>query len=217
MAMSLLLALCLLLVMGSLIMTLSSSARVDELNKQNQLMQREMEQLRKEYVQLVQQVQMIEPGISRAVPASGLSAPAPAPALRSEELALLNTREKQELLKQQAFQFQALLEAFALQNQGEYPDSLNRLQRFLERTGSHEWYFNPYTSQRNPLTSEDSCLDITHDAVDEGLPEHAGKLLYQAHFDEEGRVRNYSVAVFDEQGVLLRQDDGSLFTLSHTS
>lgn len=214
--MSILLAICLLLVMASLIMTLSSSTRIDELNKQNQLLQREIERLRKDYAHLLQQFQMIEPHVSQAtVPAA--PAPSQTASLRSEDLAVLNPREKQEYLKQQAFELQALLEAYALQNQGEYPHSLQSLARFVERMNKQIWYINPYTLQRNPLTSEDSCLDITHDAVDEGLQEHAGKLLYQAHFDDQDRASNYTVAVFDEQGILLRQEDGSLFTLSHQS
>jgi hypothetical protein len=213
MALNLLLALCLVLVMGSLIMTLSSSARVDDLGQQNALLRREMEQLHKEYAQLLLQVQQIdsfapaklktavlasEPPIAKLVDPSGLSA-----------------REKIELLKQQAYQLQSLIEAFALQNQGDYPESLYSLQRFAERQEVQEWAVNPYTQQRNPLTSEDACLDITHDAVDEGQSEHAGKLLYQAHFDDADRIHNYTLAAFDELGVLLRREDGSLFTLSH--
>ncbi|MGE3726704.1 MAG: hypothetical protein AB7I41_14185 [Candidatus Sericytochromatia bacterium] len=212
MALTLLLALCLILVMGSLIMTLSSSSRVDNLSQQNELLRKEMEHLRKEYTQLVQQVQQMDgfalPKTKLAGPASGTAA---APSLPTG----LSAADKLKLLKQQAYQFQSLVEAFSLQNQGEYPETLVSLQRFAERQGVQEWVVNPYTEERNPLTSEGACLDITHDAVDEGQSEHAGKLLYQAHFDESDRIHNYTVAAFDELGVLLRREDGSLFTLSH--
>lgn len=211
MGLSLLLALCLILVMGSLIMTLSSSARVDNLHQQNELLRKEMEHLRKEYSQLVQQVQHIEGGGSFKPRLAGSAADTPVAASVSP----LSPLEKLKMLKQQAYQLQSLVEAFALHNQGEYPDSLANLERFADRQGIQEWVTNPYTEERNPLTSEGACLDITHDAVDEGQPKHAGKLLYQAHFDESDRIHNYTVAVFDELGVLLRREDDSLFTLSH--
>ncbi|PIQ24766.1 hypothetical protein COW36_23635 [bacterium (Candidatus Blackallbacteria) CG17_big_fil_post_rev_8_21_14_2_50_48_46] len=212
---SFLLALCLLLVMGSLILTLSSSARVDTLNKQNELLRREMEHLRKEYHQLAEQVQLIEGGSVSVLKQSASDISAAGALLQADELKLLSAREKMELVKQEAYRLQGLVEAYALQNSGEFPQTLDDLKRFVQRKGSQDWYLNPYTTQKNLLISEDSCLDITHDAVDEGLLEHAGKLLYQAHFDEEEHISNYTIAVFDELGVLLRREDGSLFTLSH--
>lgn len=212
MALTFLLALCLILVMGSLIMTLSSSSRVDNLSQQNELLRKEMEHLRKEYSQLVQQVQQMDSfGTPKTKLASAVSSPATAAPVSSG----LSASDKLKLLKQQAYQLQSLVEAFSMQNQGEYPETLANLQRFAERQGIQEWVVNPYTEERNPLTSDGACLDITHDAVDEGQSDHAGKLLYQAHFEESDRIHNYTVAAFDELGVLLRREDGSLFTLSH--
>jgi hypothetical protein len=217
MSLTVLLALCLLMVMISLLMTLSSSNRVNELNRQNELLRRELEHLRRQQTLLAQQIQMLDPsvaaklGVTASTGQGGSHGSLRLP--KPEDVNKMSPEEKQQLLKQQASQLQVLLETFASQHQGEYPSKLSTLQQFMHTKGLQEWSLNPYTLQKNPLTSEDACLNITHEAVDEGLVENAGKILYQGHPNEDKQIRSYTLLIFDEKGVLLRQDNGDLFSL----
>lgn len=217
MSLTLVLALCMLMVMLSLLMTLSSSNRVNDLGRQNELLRRELEHLRRQQTLLAQQIQMLDPsvaaklGVTASVGTPGAHGSLRLP--KPEDINKMSPEEKHQLLKQQASQLQVLLETFASQHQGEYPSKLTTLQQFMHSKGIQEWGLNPYTLQKNPLTSEDACLNITHEAVDEGLAENAGKILYQGHPNEEKQIRSYTLLIFDEKGVLLRQDNGDLFSL----
>ena len=58
------------------------------------------------------------------------------------------------------------------------------------------------------------CMDITTVPADEGLIENVGKLLFQANSDDEGNVNDYTIAAFDNDGLLIRGDDGNIFTVT---
>lgn len=199
------LGICLLLVMASLILALFAATRLDLLKRQNELMQREISLLRQEYQRLQEQV--------RAFPQIETS-PAPESASRADKPPIASTEPEAEL-RAQMQQLEKLLQTYAQENEGLYPPSVMMLRRFADRQGHQRIVENPYTHRRNPLVSEDVCLDISRQPVDEGLAEHAGRLLFQARLDPQGEGRGFTLAAFDGQGVLLKNPDGSVLTLSY--
>lgn len=207
--MNILLAFCLLLVMISLIMALNAVTRLERLRQHNDLMQKELDQLRLDYTQMQERV------LATAAPAPASTQPEPE-ASRQEEPEPSAAVSPEELLQEQLRQLQAVIEAFRRQHAGRIPASLESLSTFANRQGLQRQIENPYTRARNPLVSEDVCLDITHEPTDEGLPEYAGRLLYQANFGARAQITGYTLAAFDGRGLLLKRPDGEVLTLSHT-
>lgn len=199
--MSVLLGICLLLVMLSLVMALNAFTRLEQIRKHNELMQQELSKLRQEYMilqeKLLGQPQAALPGAKKA----------------NEAHAAKDLPTEQLLQQLQALQF--VLDAFRKQNEGQYPHNLEILIRFADRQHLQKMVQNPYTQTQNPLVSIDTCLDITHDPADEGLAEYAGRLLFQAHLDENDQATGYTLAAFDGKGLLLKGPDGQVLTLSH--
>lgn len=203
--MYILLFICLFLVMLSLIMTLVAMARLEVLRKQNDLLERQLQQLLGDYQHLQAQVE--------AVPESRT------PAQQAELAPVMSADANPEqnpvlVLRQQLRRVQEVLGHYAERHQGQYPANLGTLVQFANRQNLQQVVANPYTGARNPLISEDVCLDITHDPADEGLSEQAGKLLYQAQLDEAGRAHSYTLAAFDQAGLLLKEDNGEVITLN---
>lgn len=197
------LGICLLLVMASLILALFATTRLDLLKRQNELMQREISQLRQEYQRLQEQVQAFpQPEAASAAPPSRSEPTSPPP-------------EPEAALQDQLAQLAQLVQTYAAENEGQYPQSIAMLRRFADRQGHQRIVENPYTHRRNPLVSEDVCLDISRQPVDEGLAEHAGRLLFQARLDSQGEGRGFTLAAFDAQGLLLKNPDGTALTLSY--
>lgn len=210
--MTILLGICLLLVMVCLIMALNAFTRLDRLRHQNELMQKELVLLRQEYLQLQERViggpaaaqnQNQNQAQTEAEPQDAQTAPAP------------EKKSPQDILQDQLAQFQTILEAYRRQQSGRFPASRDELAAFANRYGLQKTVENPFTGARNPLLSEDVCLDITHDLIDEGLPEYAGRLLFQAHLDPRGQVTGYFLTALDQRGMLLKRPDGEALTLSH--
>lgn len=208
--MNILLAFCLLLVMISLVMALNAVTRLERLRQHNELMQKELDQLRLDYTQMQERVLAAQ----AAAPAS--SPAAPEPESRQEPAEPATPLAPEELLQEQLRQLQAVVEAYRRQHAGRIPASLESLGTFANRQGLQRQIENPYTRARNPLVSEDVCLDITHEPTDEGLPEYAGRLLYQANFGARAQITGYTLAAFDGRGLLLKRPDGEVLTLSHT-
>lgn len=201
--MTILIAFCLLLVMVSMILALSAVTRLEQIRMQHQLMQKEFTQLRQEYSQL--QERLLQAAVEAAQPAKTAEPEVPAAPTQSPE----------EILQEQLRQFQGILEAYRRQHAGRIPASLESLATFANRQGLQKVVENPFTHARNPLISEDVCIDITHDAADEGLPEYAGRILFQANFGPRAQVVGYTLAVFDANGMLLKRNDGEVLTLTH--
>lgn len=202
--MNILLGICLLLVMVSLIMALNSMTRLERLKHQNELMQKELLLLKQEYLQL-QERMILSQGSPRSATASS---PRPAEAEAEDPKSIL--QEQMQLL-------QAVLEAYRQQHEGRFPRDLISLARFADRQDLQKMVENPYTHTRNPLVSEDVCLDITHDPADEGLPEYAGRLLFQAHLGPQDQALGYTLAAFDEKGMLLKDTRNEVLTYTYSS
>ncbi|PKL76168.1 MAG: hypothetical protein CVV27_11660 [Candidatus Melainabacteria bacterium HGW-Melainabacteria-1] len=202
--MNILLAFCLLLVMISLIMAMNSVTRLERLRQHNDLMQKELDKLRKDYLQMQEH-------LMATAPVAEIETPAAKPQPESPPA------KPEDVLQEQLRQLQAILEAYRRQHSGRFPDSLQMLVDFANRQGLQKTIENPYTGARNPLVSEDVCLDITHEPTDEGLPEFAGRLLFQANFGPRSQIAGYTLAAFDSQGLLLKREDGEVLTLTHVA
>lgn len=196
------LAVCLILVVISLIMTLNAMTRLEILRKQNDLLSQHMQKLQSEHNNLLSQTQAKEWNVGVEIPTTEQSDD------KTTELS------PEALLQQQMEAFQTVLSAYATNHAGKYPTGLSSLIDFANRHGFQQVVNNPYTEGHNPLVSEDLCLDITHDPADEGLSEHAGRLLYQAHLDPDGEAISYTLAAFDQQGFLIKDKQGEVLTLN---
>lgn len=184
-------------------MTLNAMTRLDILRKQNDLLNQQMQKLQSEHNDLLAQMQP-PPQESFKVPTK--------PQTESENKSSEVIAADQ--LKEQMHLLAGILQAYAERYEGRYPSSLKTLIDFSNRNNFQQVVQNPYTGSRNPLVSEDVCLDITYDPADEGLSEHAGCLLYQAHFGAEEQVDGYTLAAFDQQGTLLKDELGEVLILN---
>lgn len=183
------------MVMASLILVLNAFTRLDQLRQQNERLQSQMELLQAEYAQ-VQASLMSQPEALTAPPAKSEKKQTPF-----------------QILQGQLQQIQSILEAYIRQHDGAYPPSLKNLIQFTEENKLQKTATNPYTQSKSPLLSEDHCLDITHDPADEGLPENAGKILFQAHLNDE-KAQGFTLAAFDKEGLLLKTPEGQVLTLT---
>lgn len=209
--MFLLLGVCLLVMLGSIFVVLNALQQMDALRKQNTVFQTELKQLQQAHQQLLQQL----------YPAASADASEGKTALQAEQAAKAEAQaeardEALEAMKEDLFQVQRLLEKHHLKL-GYYPDSVSVLMHFAEQQQNTPSRHNPYTGMYAPLFSEKTLLDITHDPVDEGLQEYAGRLLYQAHLEPEGRGSGYTLAAFDDAGLLLKDATGEVLTLNHSA
>jgi len=209
--MSIMLAICLLLVIATLILALNAWTRLDGLRHENRLMHDQITQLRQEYEQL--QIRLLSaPPAPAGAEAKAESQSRPAESVAAEPEASLSPEQ---VIYQQMQQVEAVLQAYQREHRGDYPSSLESLIRFANRHNLQQTVTNPYTQARNPLLSEDVLLDITHDPADEGLAEYAGRLLYQARLSSDERALGYTLAAFDSQGSLLKAASGEVRTLSY--
>ena len=200
-----LLAVCLVVMLISVFMVLNALLQMETLRQQNTVFQSELIQLQKAHQHLLEQLYPPEPP-----PKAKLEAEAEAEALIKAEA----QDEAVVTLQADLQRVQKLLEKHYLKL-GYYPDSVSMLIRFAERQQVSPSRHNPYTGLHAPLFHADTLLDITHDPVDEGLSEFAGRLLYQAHLEPEGRGMGYTLAAFDDAGLLLKQASGEVLTLEH--
>ena len=200
MGMTMLLAICILLVIGSLIMTLIAMAKMELLKAQNEHMAQEMGLLKNDYQKLI----LAWGGPSKSKNPAPQSSPSPA----KEHP---NTQE--DGLLENAYKFQALLESYAEDHKGLYPDSLHTFENHVNSEEMNYYVNHPFTQEEVLLVSEAHCLDITVKPINEGIPENQGFLLYQANPDTENQISNYTLAAFDEMGLLLKRN-GEVFTLS---
>lgn len=216
----------LLLTMGSLILTLISSSQLDKLKQQNGQMKAQIDQLKKEYNGLFQRLKEMEsqvaeedgdenPAVAGAATVFG-AAPAAKTKQRTTNLDTMSDNDKLEIVKANAYRLQSVTENFSLQNGGRYPDSLGELEQYANATATNEVLTNPFSRNKGPVASAMMSLDITVNPADEGNIENAGKLLFQANSDDEGNVTDYTIAAFDQDALLLRNDEGNVFTLTHT-
>ncbi|MBF2054164.1 MAG: hypothetical protein IGS03_11995 [Candidatus Sericytochromatia bacterium] len=212
--MSLVLALCFLLVIASLILALNAMTRLETLRQENSRMLSEIQQLRQDYTQLQEQLTPSKtPGSSKdderpsEVRAAAIAASEPAPS---------EARQPEQILKQALTQVAHVLNTYQKAHQGLFPAALDSLIHFANRRNLQQDFENPYTGARNPLISEDVLLNITHEPVDEGLSEFAGRLLYQAQLNPAREATGYMLAAFDGQGRLLQQNQ-QVYTLSEAN
>ena len=208
--MILLLGVCLIVMLVSVFFVLNALNQMETLRKQNTVFQKELTQLQQAHQQLLQQLYPAEDPVSEG-----------RAALEAEQAAReqVNNEARDEALetmKEDLFRVQKLLEKHHLKL-GYYPDSVDAINRFAEQQQQTPSRHNPYTGMHSPLFDEKTLMDITHDPVDEGLSEYAGRLLYQAHLDPEGRGSGYTLAAFDEEGLLLKTPEGEVLTLEQAA
>lgn len=201
--MSLVLALCFLLVIASLILALNAMTRLESLRQENSRMLSEIQQLRRDYTQLQDQLRPPE--------AVSINAPEPL-AERPAAPELTTPEDPEQRLRQALSEVAQVLQAYQKAHQGRFPAELDSLIRFANRRNLQQDFKNPYTLARNPLFSEDVLLNITHEPVDEGLSEFAGRLLYQARLNPAREAIGYTLAAFDSAGRLLQSGD-EIYTL----
>lgn len=204
--MSLVLALCFLLVIASLILALNAMTRLESLRQENSRMLSEIQQLRRDYTQLQEQLNPPETSPKATEPEATAEAKSAPPPNFPEP------KDPEQTLKQALSQMEHVLQAYQKAHQGRFPNDLESLIRFANRRNLQQDFENPYTQARNPLISEDVLLNITHEPVDEGLSEFAGRLLYQAQLNPAREATGYTLAAFDGAGKLL-QSAGEVYTL----
>jgi hypothetical protein len=115
-------------------------------------------------------------------------------------------------MKANARSLQTVVEGFALDHGGTYPGSLKELEAYAVANAANIPVTNPFTGVAGFITDGDLSLDISETAVDEGVTQNAGKLLYQANVSGD-QVNGYMIAALDGQGFLLKESDGVPFTL----
>ncbi len=197
---SILLALCLILVIASMLIALSATSRLDLLRRHNESIQTELSKLREDYHQL--QALLTPSEKTEAENELELASEKP-PEIRAHEQVM-----------QQIDRLIAGLEKYAERNAELYPANLENLSRFAETMGLNDSAQNPFSGLHGRLFHSDTVLDITHEPADEGLSEYAGKILYQAHLNADGHAKDYTLAAFDGQGMLLKTADGEILTRS---
>ena len=203
--MILLLAVCLVVMLVSIFMVLNALQQMETLRQQNTVFQSELTQLQKAHQELLTHLYPPEPP-----PKAQLEAEAEAKAAVQAEA----RHEASASIRADLERAQKLLEKHYLKLHY-YPDSVSTLIQFAEQQQVTPSRHNPYTGLHAPLFHNDTFLDITHEPVDEGLAEFAGRLLYQAHLEPEGRGMGYTLAAFDDEGMLLKDDAGEVLTLEH--
>lgn len=194
-------AVLLVLVMASLLINLSSGAQVGLVRQENMRLRQEMDALRKEYQALLAHIQSAK---TPPTPAAVTPTPAAAPVSAPPAVDVLIARLKQ---------LQQLLMVYASHHHGKFPPSLEVLERFLEQQALNPPVLEPPSAEPQPLVSAAYCLDITHQTLEEGHREQAGKLLYQANLDALGEAESFTLAALDPDSLLLRTPVGELLTL----
>lgn len=199
---SLLLALCLILVIASMLIALNATSRLDLLRRHNDSMQSELSQLRSDYQELQA---LLAPSGQAEAETTPEAEPDP------EKPPEIRAREQ---LMQYVQDLGAGLAKYAERNAGLFPANLDNLSRFAESRGLNNSAQNPFSGLHGRLFSADTILDITHEPADEGLSEYAGKILYQAQLNPEGQASDYTLAAFDGAGFLLKTADGEILARS---
>ncbi|MBC7545468.1 MAG: hypothetical protein H7338_22295, partial [Candidatus Sericytochromatia bacterium] len=115
-------------------------------------------------------------------------------------------------IRNNARSLQTVVEGFALDHGGAYPASIRELEAYAVANAANVAVTNPFTGIAGFITDQDLTLDISETAVDEGVADNAGKLLYQAN-TAGTLVTGYMIAALDGQGYLFKETDGVPFTL----
>ena len=202
--MTLLVVLCLVIMVGSMLMVLNAQGQLEILRQQNEVFKKELTQLQRAHDQL----------IKKLYPAANAEKDAKEKQAEAEQNKRQEARDEAlETMQKDLESVQKVLEKHQLINGG-YPNSVESLAAFASAENMNVSRHNPYTGLHIALFDPTNLIDITHDPADEGLRENAGRLLYQAHLDPQGRGVGYTLAAFDEAGMLLKSGDDVL-TLSH--
>lgn len=220
--MYLLIGILMLLVIGSFILLVTGAAELEKLRAQNRYLVEQMARIRQEQSDLLKALQEGAAAVAAAsqVPvgagaatATGDVAPAALTAGQSEPAAPAPLDEATvKKMRANARSLQTVVEGYALDHGGLYPGSIKELDAYAVANAANVAVSNPFTGIAGFITDPDLTLDISDTAVDEGVIENAGKLLYQANKLGD-QVTGYMIAALDGQGFLLKETDGVPFTL----
>jgi hypothetical protein len=223
--MYLLIGILMLLVIGSFILIITGAAELEKLRSQNRYLVEQMARIRTEQSDLLKALQQAATAVETPVPAvvgaaeavaagevvpPALPAAPPAPAEPEPAGPIDDATLKK--MKGNARSLQTVVEGFALDHAGTYPASLKELEAYAVANAANIPVTNPFTGMAGFITDADLSLDISDTAVDEGIVQNAGKLLYQANMVGD-QVTGYMIAALDGQGFLLKESDGVPFTL----
>ncbi len=212
-----------LLVIGSFIMLVTGAAEVEKLRAQNRYLVEQIARIRQEQGDLLKILQ--NGAVTAAVPAAqpalvavaagdvppaAAALPAAVPATPAAPVALDEATIKK--IRNNARSLQTVVEGFALDHAGAYPASIRELEAYAVANAANVAVTNPFTGIAGFITDGDLTLDISENAVDEGVTDNAGKLLYQANTAGD-QVTGYMIAALDGQGFLFKESDGVPFTL----
>jgi hypothetical protein len=214
-----LIGILMLLCIGSFILIVTGAAELEKLRAQNRYLVEQISRIRIEQTELIKALQAAPaPAAAVAAVAAPAGAVAPAlsaadmsPALVAEPAGVLDEATMKKL-KANARSLQTVVEGFALDHAGAYPGSLKELEAYAVANAANIPVTNPFTGLAGFITDGDLSLDISDTAVDEGISQNAGKLLYQANAIGD-QVTGYMIAALDGQGFLLKESDGVPFTL----
>jgi type II secretory pathway pseudopilin PulG len=219
--MYLMIGILMLLVIGSFIMLVTGAAEVEKLRAQNRYLVEQIARIRHEQSDLLKLLQSGAslgnattagvPVAAVAVAAGGGAAGLPS---SSTGMTLSGTLDESTIkkIRNNARSLQTVVEGFALDHGGAYPASIRELEAYAVANAANIAVTNPFTGIAGFITDGDLTLDISDNAVDEGVTENAGKLLYQANAAGD-LVTGYMIAALDGQGFLFKETDGVPFTL----
>jgi hypothetical protein len=213
-----LIGILMLLCIGSFILIVTGAAELEKLRSQNRYLVEQISRIRIEQTELIKALQAAPAPVAAvaavAAPANGAPAAlaaADSATLVAEPAGVLDEATLKKL-KGNARSLQTVVEGFALDHAGAYPGSLKELEAYAVANAANIPVTNPFTGMAGFITDPDLSLDISDTAVDEGISQNAGKLLYQANAMGD-QVSGYMIAALDGQGFLLKESDGVPFTL----
>ena len=201
----------LLLVIICFVLILNSSAEIEKVRTQNKQLLDQMTKLRSDYETLLKTI------TSQPAPPSNPNAPQGESAdSASKAVKLMSEKEKLQVVKNNAYKIQNILEGYAYDHGGYYSPDLKSLDNYATNTYMNEVVTNPYTNKQAYVTDTSMCIDISLVPADEGITENKGKLLFQANPNEEGKVASYTIAALNGDGFLIKDDNDNVFTLSNS-
>lgn len=217
--MYLFLGILMLLIIGGFILLITGAAEVEKLRAQNRYLVEQIARMRQEQTDLIKSLQSqaplagAAPAPVAAIPAAVAAGAEPERVSALPEVAPAVVDEGAlKKMRSNARSLQTLVEGFALDHDGTYPANLRELEANAVASSANVTVTNPFNGVSGFITHSDLTLDISETAVDEGMAEHAGKLLFQANV-QDGQVIGYMIAALDGQGFLLKESDGQPFTL----
>lgn len=196
-------------------MIMSGNAEIEKLRQQNRQITEQLLKMKENYQNLLNAIKEAGLEISKKSVENGS---------KEEKLEVTQTQvvspavskeEKINIVKENAQKLQGIVEGYAFDHDGYYPPDLKTLDEYASSTYMNEVITNPFTGKQAYATDQSVCIDITKEAIDEGLKENAGKLLFQANPDDNGKITSYAIAALDSEGMLIREDDGeTIFTIT---